>query len=136
MAKIIGKGTVFKSTISAMLTAVAQVNSISTSGFASQTFEGTSLDSTVGKEKPLTGYSEPGTVEVEMFFDPALAGHQFYTDSITVPVTIAHSITYSNTSHTTLFTSSGIDFGHTIAMDDGVKATLSFTVTGLPTFPT
>lgn len=136
MAKIIGKGTVFKSTISAMLTAVAQVNSISTSGFASQTFEGTSLDSAVGKEKPLTGYSEPGTVEVEMFFDPALAGHQFYTDSITVPVTIAHSITYSNTSHTTLFTSSGIDFGHTIAMDDGVKATLSFTVTGLPTFPT
>ena len=135
MAKIIGKGTILKSTISAMLTAVAQVNSISSSGFASQTFEGTSLDSGVGKEKPLTGYSEPGTVDIELFFDPSLAGHQFYTDSIAVPVEIAHSITYVDATVTT-FTASGMDFGHTVAMDDGVKATISFTLTGLPTFPT
>ena len=135
MAKVIGKGTVFKSTIAAMLTAVAQVNSISSSGFASQTFECTSLDSGVGKEKGLTGYAEPGTFDLELFFDPSLAGHQFYTDSITVPVTIVHEITYANAA-TTTFTSSGIDFGHTVAMDDGLKATLSFTVTGLPTFPT
>jgi hypothetical protein len=135
MAKIIGKGTIFKSTISAVLTAVAQVNSISSSGFASQTFEGTSLDSGVGKEKPLTGYSEPGTVDIELFFDPSLAGHQFYTDSIVTPVSIAHSITYVDSTVTT-FTATGMDFGHTVAMDDGVKATISFTITGLPTFPT
>jgi len=135
MVKRIGKGTVFKSTISAMLTVVAQVNSISQSGFASQTYEGTSLDSAVGKEKPLTGYSEPGTFDIEMFFDPSLAGHQFYTDSITVPVTIVHEITYVDSS-TSTFTSSGMDFGHTVAMDDGLKATVSFTVTGLPTLPT
>jgi len=135
MAKLIGKGTIFKSTISAMLTAVAQVNSISSSGFASQTYEGTSLDSGVGKEKPLTGYSEPGTVDIELFFDPTLAGHQFYTDSIVVPVEIAHSITYVDSTVTT-FTASGMDFGHTVAMDDGLKATVSFTITGLPTFPT
>lgn len=135
MAKVIGKGTIFKSTISAMLTAVAQVNSISSSGFASQTYEGTSLDSAVGKEKPLTGYSEPGTVDIEMFFDPSLAGHQFYTDSIVVPISIAHSITYVDAT-TTTFTATGMEFGHTVAMDDGIKATITFTITGLPTFPT
>lgn len=135
MACIAGKGTVFKSTIAAMLTAVAQVNSISSSGFASQTFDATSLDSGVGKEKCLTGYSEGGTFDIELFFDPSLAGHQFYTDSIVVPVEIEHSITYTDAKVTT-FTASGMDWGHTVAMDDGLKATVSFTVTGLPVFPT
>jgi hypothetical protein len=135
MAKLPGKGTIFKSTISAMLTATAQVNSISTSGFASETFEGTSLDTAVGKEMPLTGYATPGTCDIELFFDPSLAGHQFYTDSITVPVTVIHNILYTD-SKVTAFTSSGMEFGHTVAMDDGIKATISMTITGLPTFPT
>jgi hypothetical protein len=135
MAKLAGKGTIFKSTISAMLTATAQVNSISTSGFASETYEGTSLDSAVGKEMPLTGYATPGTCDIELFFDPSLAGHQFYTDSITVPVTVVHNILYTD-AKVTAFTSSGMEFGHTVAMDDGIKATISMTITGLPTFPT
>jgi hypothetical protein len=69
------------------------------------------------------------------FFDPSLAGHQFYTDSITVPVTIVHNILYTD-AKVTAFTSSGMEFGHTVAMDDGIKATVSMTITGLPTFPT
>ena len=135
MAKLAGKGTQFRSTISAMMTTVAQVNSIGTSGFASETYDGTSLDSTVGKEFPLTGYATGGTVDVELFFDPSLAGHQFYTDSITVPVTIIHNILYTD-ARITAFTSSGMEWGVTVAMDDGIKATLSMTVTGLPTWPT
>lgn len=133
MAKIIGKGTILRSTISAMLTAVAQVNSISTSGFASQTFDGTSLDSAVGREMILTGYSTPGNVDLELFYDPALAGHAFYLTTISVPVNVVHTITYVNATVLT-FTGSGMDFGATIAMDDGVKATLSITVSGLPTW--
>tara|TARA_R110000868_G_scaffold358514_1_gene620220 strand:- start:354 stop:758 length:405 start_codon:yes stop_codon:yes gene_type:complete len=133
MAKQIGKGTILKSTISAMLTAVAQVNSISTSGFASQTFDGTSLDSAVGREMILTGYATPGTCDVELFYSQALAGHAFYITSISTPVNIVHTITYIDTKVMT-FTGSGMDFGQTIVMDDGVKATLSITISGLPTW--
>ena len=137
MAKKGGKGTIFKTTISAMLTAVAQCKSISTSGFASQTFEGTCLDSAVGQEMPLTGYASPGTCDVELLWDPGLAGHQFFTDSIAVPVELANTITHSDTGGaTTSFTSSGIDWGTNIEMDDGMGASLSFTITGLPVFPT
>lgn len=133
MSKIAGKGTVFKSTISAMLTTVAQVTSISTSGYKSDTYDSTCLDTGVGKTKGLTGYSDGGTVDVELFYDPGLAGHQFYSTSITTPVEIVHNITYTDASVTT-FTSSGIDMGVTVAMDDGLKCSLSFEVTGLLTF--
>jgi len=133
MSKIAGKGTIFKTTISAMLTVVAQITSISTSGFKSETYDGNALDSGVGKEKPLTGYAEGGTVDLELFYDPGLAGHQFYTTSITTPVEIVHTITYTDASVTT-FTSSGMDMGATIAMDDGLKASLSMEVTGIPSF--
>lgn len=134
MTKYAGKGTIFKSTIAALLTAVAQIRQIQTSGFASQTFDGTCLDSGVGREMPLTGYAEGGTVELELLWDPGLAGHQFFTDSIVTPAEIVHEITYPDSS-TTDFTSSGIEFGTQVQMDDGLVASLTFTVTGLPTFP-
>jgi|14BtaG_2_1085337.scaffolds.fasta_scaffold23579_3 hypothetical protein len=133
MSKIAGKGTILKSTISATLTAVAQITSISTSGFKSETYESTCLDTGVGKTKGLTGYAEGGTCDVEIFYDPGLAGHQFYQDSITTPVEIVHTITYTDASVTT-FTSSGIDMGVTVAMDDGLKSSLSFEITGIPSF--
>ena len=133
MSKIAGKGTIIKSTISTVLTPVAQVTSISMSGFKSETYDSTALDTGVGKTKGLTGYSEGGTADIELFYDPGLAGHQFYSTSITTPVEIVHNITYTDGSVTT-FTSSGIDMGVTIAMDDALKSSISFEITGIPTF--
>ena len=51
MAIVICKGTVYKQTISASLTAVAQVISLDESGAEAQTFDSTTLDGGVHKKK-------------------------------------------------------------------------------------
>jgi len=133
MAKLVGKGTIFKTTIASTLTAVAQITSLSRSGFKSETYDSTTIDGGVGKTMGLTGFSAGGTVDLELFHDPSLAGHIFYQTSITTPVEIVHTITYTDSKVDT-FTSSGIDQGVTVAMDDGIKSTLSFEITGIPSF--
>ncbi|NBW11012.1 MAG: hypothetical protein EBR82_23575 [Caulobacteraceae bacterium] len=137
MAYVKGKGTIVKHTIASTLTAIAQVMSVSLSGAASQTFDTTSLDTGVFKTKAETGYSEPGTCELELFFDPALSGHQFITDLIASPATNAMQITYANSGSTTQsFTACGVEVGVTVAMDDGVKMKVTYQITGDPGYPT
>ena len=137
MAKIKGKGTVIQHTISAALTAIAQCLSIEHSGSASQTFDSTTLDGSVYKTYDQTGYSEPGEVSVELFYDPALAGHQFITDLIAAPADNAMKIIYADGANTQQsFTASGVEFGMSVAMDDGVKGNVTYTVDGDPGWPT
>jgi len=46
-------------------------------------------------------------------------------------------IIYADTAATNQsFTSAGVEFGATVAMDDGLKASLTYTVTGDPGWPT
>ena len=135
MAKVIGKGTIIQHTISASLTAIAQVLSIELSGSKSQTFDSTALDSGVFGSRDLTGYSVPGTVALELFYDAALAGHQFITDNITTPAKNAMQITYAN-STTQAFSQCGVEFGVSIVMDDGVKASVTYEIDGSPGWST
>ena len=79
MAKVKCKGTVLQQEISSVFTAVAQVISIDIGETKTETWDSTSLDTGVGKTKSQTGYAEPGDVSFEIFFDPALAGHQAIT---------------------------------------------------------
>jgi hypothetical protein len=75
-------------------------------------------------------------VSAEIFYDPALAGHQAVTDLIATPATNAMKIIYADTAATNqAFTSAGVEFGATVAMDDGLKASLTYTVTGDPGWP-
>ena len=135
MAKVIGKGTIIQHTISASLTAIAQVTSIEFSGSKSKTFDSTALDSGVFGARDLTGYSDPGTVSLELFFDSALAGHQFITDLITVPAKNAMNLTYAN-SQVQPWSACGVEFGVSIVMDDGVKGNATYEVDGAMTWPT
>lgn len=135
MAKVVGKGTVVQHTISASLTAVAQVLSVEHSGSKSKTYDATALDSSVFGERALTGYSDPGTVSLELFYDSALVGHQFITDNITTPATNAMKLIYANTTEQS-FTACGVEFGVSIVMDDGVKGTATYEINGSPGWPT
>ncbi len=140
MAKVISKGTTLKQTISASLTAVAQVISLDHSGAGSETYDSTTLDATSPfKSKDLTGYSEPGDISGELFYDPNLAGHKFLTGLMgyasTAPAQNAMSLTFVDAGTTVFtFTNSGVEFGVTVAMNDGLKGKFKLGISGDPGF--
>ena len=138
MAKVICKGTVIKQTIAMSLTAVAQVISIDHSGAESETFESTTLDTTgAGKEYLATGYSEGGSIDCELLYDPALSGHQAITDEITTPSEVDWEITFADTGATAMaFTVAGTGWGVTVDMNDGLKASVCLNLDQLATYPT
>jgi hypothetical protein len=136
MAIVKCKGTKLQHTVSASLVDIAQVLSIEHSGSGSETFESTTLDGGVFKTFAPTGYSNPGTVSAEIFYDPALVGHQAITDLIAAPATNAMKLIYADTAATNqAFTSAGVEFGNTVDMADGLKGSITYTVTGDPGWP-
>jgi len=127
MAKVPVKGTIIKQEISAVLTAVAQITEFSSSGAESETYDATTIDTSgAGKEYAPTGYSEGGSFDFGMFYDPGLAGHQAITDLVTTPAECNWDITFADTggSNSTM-TSAGVGFNFTGAMNDGLKADVS-----------
>ena len=137
MAIVKCKGTKLQQTVSASLVDIAQLLSIEHSGSGSITFDSTTLDGGIFKAAAPTGYSNPGTVAAELFYDPALVGHQAITDLIATPATNAMKIIYADTAATNqAFTSAGVEFGVTVAMEDGLKGSVTYTVTGDPGWST
>lgn len=138
MAKVKCKGTKIQQTIASVLTDVAQVISMEQTGSQSETYDATTLDTSgAGKEYSQTGYSEGGTVNFELFYDPALAGHQAITDLITTPAACAWKIKFADTAVTEqAFSGAGVGFDQKVDMNDGLKGSVSIKVTGIPTFPT
>lgn len=140
MAKLKSKGTTLQQTISASLTDVAQLTDIDIAGEASLDYDSTTLDGVFYQTKDLTGYSSAGTVKAGLFFDPALAGHIAMTDLMDTPATCVWKIKYSNPSANTpfapsslTFTSAGFGLDQKVAMNDGLKATITMNRTGAPT---
>lgn len=127
MAKVKVKGSVLKQTITTTLTAVAQVIEFSHSGAETETYDSTTLDTTgAGKEYSQTGYTEGGSLDFSIFYDPNLAGHQAITDDVTTPVEREWSLTFADAGTTvSTFTSAGLSFGITGQMSDGLKADVS-----------
>lgn len=137
MAKIPSKGSVLQQTIAMSLTAVAQLTDIEIGGSQSETYKSTTLDGGVFHTYDLTGFSEPGTVTAGLFYDMALAGHQHITDQIATPAENAQKIIYADAATTEQpFTASGVTFGATIAMDDGVRGSATWQITGDPGWST
>lgn len=137
MAKIKSKGTVLKQTISMTLTAVAQIISISVADSETEMFDSTDLDTSVWRTQDPTGYSKAGDVTGELFYDPALAGHQTFTDLLAAPADTVFTITYADSANTVqTFTASGYTFGVTVDMADGLKGTFGLKVDGAAGWPT
>jgi hypothetical protein len=142
MSKVICKGTTLKQTISASLTAVAQVISLEISGAEAETYDSTTLDGGYWKSYDLTGYSEPGEVSGELFYDPALAGHKALTTlmgvggNTTAQAQNAMQIVYADDAATTQsFTAASVAFGVTADMADGLKGKFKIKISGDPGFP-
>lgn len=137
MAIVKNKGARLQHTVSAALADIAQLTGFEISGSKSNTFDSTILEGGVYKTKAQTGYSDPGTVTAELFYDPALAGHQAITDLIATPADNAMKIIYADTGASEQsFTSAGTEFGATIAMDNGLKGNVTYEIDGDPGWKT
>lgn len=138
MAKVVSKGTVLQQEISSVFTAVAQVISIDQSGAESETFEATTLDTSgAGKEYAQTGYTEGGNLSFELFYDPALAGHQAISDLLTTPADQNWKVIFADAGTTEYpFTGAGLGMDFSVAMNDGLKASVNIKLDGLGTWPT
>ena len=136
MAKIKVKGTVIKQTISSTLTAVAQITDFAQDGAETETYDATTLETSgAGKEYSQTGYAEGGSFTFNAFYDPALAGHKAITALVTTPASCVWNITFADAAPTTCaFTSAGVGFSFTGAMNDGLKAAVNLKLTGLFTY--
>lgn len=121
-----------------VFTAVAQVVSLEQTGAESETYDSTTLDTSgAGKEYEPTGYTEPGSVGFELFYDPALAGHQAITDLLTTPAAQNWKIIFADSGTTEYpFTGAGVSFDFNANMSDGLRASGSIKLDGLGTWPT
>lgn len=137
MAIIRCKGTKLQHTVAMSLVDIAQLLSIEHSGSQSETFDSTTLDGGVYKTYAQTGYSEGGEVTAELFYDPALAGHQAITDLIATPADNAMKIIYADSGVSEQsFTAAGVQFGVTVDMGDGLKGSVTYKVDGDPGWKT
>lgn len=140
MAKVKGKGTVLNMDIDGTPTPVAQVISIDLPDMESETYESDTLDNALaGVPYDPTGRTEGGSAGFELFFDPALAGHAAMLDLLNAPcdyIDVDWSITFADAATTEWpFVGAGFSFGGSVALNEGVKATCSVKLDGLPTFP-
>lgn len=140
MAKVVSKGTVWKQTIASVLTPVAQVISLEFSGAKAQTYDSTTLDGNVGMTKDLTGYTDPGTLSAELFYDPNLSGHKSLATllgySTTAPAQNPMTVTYADAGTTVQsFTCAALGMGVAVDIGSGLKAKVDIDITGDIGFP-
>src|SRR3990167_7695174 len=107
------------------------------------TFDSTTLDGGIAKTYAATGYAEGGEVSGELFYDPALSGHQSFTDLIERDITAVGGtannfrITYADTAATTqTFSVVGVGAAAAVAMDDGLKMKFKLKISGTAGWPT
>lgn len=132
MAKVACKGTVLQQEIASVYTAVAQVISLDISGSQTETYDATTLDTSgSGKEYAPTGYAETPDINGEVFYDPALAGHQAMTDLIATPAAQNWKVIYADSGTTEqILAGAGFGFDVTVDMADGLKGSFSIKTTG------
>jgi hypothetical protein len=137
MAKIVCKGTALQQLIGTVYTAVAQLISLDLPECESETYESDTLDNAnAGIPYAATGRSEGGSLGFELFYDPALSGHQELLTLITTPADESWKVVFADGgSSEWAFTGAGISFGGTVALNDGLKGSGSIKLDGIPTFP-
>lgn len=135
MSKLKCKGTILQQQLATTYTAVAQIISLDLPDMESETYEADTLDNTdAGIPYESTGRTEPGSLSGELFYDPALAGHQALLALLTTPADELWKIIFVDTEEWT-FTGAGFSFGGTVALNDGLKGSFGIKLDGLPTFP-
>ncbi len=149
--KIKCKGTVLSQDLAGIAyIAVAQVIDIDLPDIEMETFEADTLGNTdAGIPYFATGRTEGGSFSANIFYDPKDASHidwvsYLSTNSGTIDgVTAADRayevsmlITFANlaTESSWAWVCAGVSMGATVALGDGLKATIGGKLTGIPTF--
>lgn len=137
MAFVKCKGTALQQEISSTYTAVGQIISIDLPDVESETYEADTLDNSgAGIPYKHTGRTEGGSCGFEIFYDPALASHLDLTPLLDDPQSENWKIVFadSGTSEWT-FAGAGFSMGGTVALNDGLKASCSIKLDGIPSYP-
>ncbi len=150
--KIKCKGTVLEQDLAGITyVAVAQIISIDLPDMEMETFEADTLDNTdAGIPYFATGRTEGGSFSAEIFYDPKDTSHIEWTGYLsTVGVIdgtdvgdrkyeVSMRITFSNPSTPTAsewtWVCAGVSLGGTVALGDGLKASIGGKLTKIPTF--
>ena len=136
MARVKGKGSIFKVTISSVLTAVPGIISISSDGEESETEEIRVIDGAAGIEMDPTGFTKPCTVTIEYYYDPANSVHAFIKTTLRTPANLPNAMTKTYTDAgpvTETYSCTGISYSEKIESASRVKATAKFQMSGLAT---
>ena len=141
MAKVKSRGSLFKLTISASLTTIAQCTEFSTGETKNRTIDVECLDdSGVGVEMMNDGAVTQEEGSASLLFDPDSAPHMFITDTILLGAAsfpIAGSYVFADaTPASATFSAVGLGFGATVAVKDVLKANVSIAYAGPITWPT
>lgn len=136
MSKIKSKGTALQLSVASVYTTVAQVVSLDGPSMESETYESDTLDNTsAGIPYSPTGRTEGGSVSGELFFDPVLSIHLSMLALLTTPTTAAWKMLFADSATTDwTFSGAGLQFGPKVALGDGLKASFSIKLDGMPTF--
>lgn len=127
------KGTVFKWTISSVLTAVPLIESISLSGAGTRTNEIITLDGPVGVRHIPDGFANVSKIAIKLLFDIANAVHLALQTASETPGAVACTITYTDAGPVTR-TYSAASVGLDVNVDSSkpVMGTINIQTSGLP----
>lgn len=127
------KGCSVEQEISSVYTAIAQISGVDYSGAKSLSEDTTTLDTSVFKTYGLTGFSEPGKVDLELKYDSQLSGHQEFNDLVTTPASRNYKVKDS-AGNVMLgpFASASIEPGFSIKVGSFVTAKIGIQITGNP----
>lgn len=125
--KYSAKGLSLLLNIASVYTAIAGISTLSGPDAEVERVGTTALDSSVGKEKLPTGYTDAGTVTGTLFFDPANTTHTACTALLAAPAVKQWKTTFSDVAPTS-WTYSGILFKFTPKGEVGQVLTADFSI--------
>lgn len=137
MSKYTSKGTVFKWTISSVLTTIAATSSVESGDGTTGFSDVTSLDGSVGREFLPTGYEDAGQPKISGFLDPAASTHKALTTDQRAQTSRAASIVWSDSAPTSwTFTAYVRSFKGMASEGQPLRFDATFQITGVTTYPT
>lgn len=132
MAQTLTKGTLLKTTITSVLTTVAQLTALTPPGWKSQSYDSSSFDqSGVGKQKDMNGWAEGSDFGATIWWDPALASHIAILGFITTPVKVAWEVLFPSGKKID-FTVADLEMSPKVDMEKAASAELKGGIDGLP----
>ena len=137
MAKTAAKGTAFKWTISASLTAIASVTDITAPEATANLVKVNSLDGSAGDEYIFGGYIDYGEPKISGYLDPAAATFKALTTDMVAGTSRAASVAWSDAGTSSwTFTAFVKSVGANATEEQALKFNAGFRITGAITYPT